>query len=126
MIDLNLRPQVERFRWEAYTRTTGTKLMEDANSLGSFTQLNPFDICKLVLVDNQPGTHGLVLEFAHDVPVGAEAVFVRRRRVNLGMGHLPGWTIIGHRWPDKTRPGEFFFFEDWSDNMFYSTNFNAV
>lgn len=128
MIDLttHLRPNVERFRWIVVLRSTGSKLMEDVNGLDTFTKVNAHDVSQLVLLDNQLGAHGVRMEFTHDVPEGAEAVFVRRRRVNLGAGKLPGWTIIGHKWADRTRGSEYFFFEDWSDNMFYSANFNAV
>ena len=123
---MNLQPQVERFRWVVITRTTGTKLIEDMNGLDTFAKVNAHDVRQLVLLDNQKGTGGITMEFAHDVPEGAEAVFVRRRRINLAAGRLPGWTIIGHKWADRTQGGEFYFFEDWSDNMFYSPNFNAV
>jgi hypothetical protein len=66
--------------------------------------------------------------YHHDVPEGSKAVFVRRRVIVLGAIALndmerQGYTIIGHEWPDGT--GQYFYFENWSDNVFESNSFHA-
>jgi hypothetical protein len=114
----------ERFRWEAEMRTTSTVVREDLNGLGSFTKLNPWDVAKISLVDivigGEFGIH-------HEVPFGAKAIFVRRRVMSVQAGHIGGWTIMGHEYGEGDgRKPEYYFFDDGSDSVFKSDNFNAI
>ncbi len=115
----------EMYRWEATDRSTGTVYREDERGLGSFSQLDAARLSQLALYTQVPGGEaGVHLA----VPLGAEAVFTRRRVFTLEESarqfvFQPGYTIIGYRWPDGS--GVYHFF-DAEGNTFESTDFNAV
>ncbi len=97
--------------------------MGDERGLGSFTQLDATRLSRLSLYTTVAGGEA----GAHlDIPLGAEAVFTRRRVLTLAAGKLdrqPGYTIIGYKWPDGR--GVYHFF-DAEGGAFESTDFNAV
>ena len=80
-----------------------------------------------ILVPELSALQGNEVGIYHDIPIGAHAVFTRRRGIELHRDgtpavYLPGWTIIGHEYPNGE--GLYFFYHNQRDECFASSDFN--
>lgn len=117
--------KTEMFVWRVIYRdgTTDSETQGEGFWRVRADQVERIELIVPLLSRGQGGEVGV----HHDIPAGASAVFARRRTIAVQIATgisvpLPGWTLIGHQWPDGH--GQYFFYRNDGSDTFASTDYN--